>query len=199
MSELIKNMITKALEPIKRRVLLTVGRAVITLVNDSLKLQTNQVSLLAGELRDLERFQEYGFTSVPLPGAEAIAVFVGGNRENGAVIATCDRNTRLKDLNPGEVALYDYLGNFIKLKAGGEINVKSTTKVVVESGKAEVKCNFAELGKGTLEKVLNGETFQTLFNAHVHNGNLGIPTGPPVTPSGPNDLSQAVSAAKLPM
>jgi len=199
MSDLVKNMIVKALEPIKRRVLLTVGRAILTLVDDSLKLQGNQISLLAGELRDVERFQEYGFTSVPLPGTEAIAVFVGGNRENGAVIATGDRNTRLKGLNPGEVAIYDYLGNFIKLSSSGEINVSSLTKVVVESAKAEVKCNVVELGKSGLEKILNGESFQTYFNTHVHNGNLGIPTGPPTVPSDPTHLSTAVSAAKLPV
>ena len=45
-----------------------VSRAVIKMVDDSLKMQGVQISLLAGEVAEkVERFQEYGFTSHPHP------------------------------------------------------------------------------------------------------------------------------------
>ena len=57
------------------RVRLAIGRAVLGLVNDAAKLQAVQVMVRSGEVRDrAEHFQHYGFTSVPLPGAEGIGL-----------------------------------------------------------------------------------------------------------------------------
>lgn len=93
-----------------------VGRAVIKLVNDVTRVQGLQVSLLADEAHDfVERFGEYGFTSHPQPGAEAVMVSVGGNRDHGIVIAVEDRRYRLTNLQAGEVAIYDDLGQKITL------------------------------------------------------------------------------------
>jgi hypothetical protein len=50
--------------------------------------------------------------------------------------------------------------------------------------------NTIELGKGATEKVILGNKFMTLFNSHTHLGNLGAPTGPPITPMTPTHLSQ---------
>ena len=123
--------------PMARRVRLMVSRGVIAVVNDALKEQGVQVSLLAEEVRDCERYQEYGFTSVPLPGAEAITVCVGGSRDHAVVIATGDRRYRLKGLQGGEVALYDDQGQAIKLGRNKEITVtgcdKLTAVVAVET------------------------------------------------------------------
>ena len=95
-----------------------VARAVVQLVTDSSKLQTVQLGILADETREgCERFQQYGFTSVPLAGAEAVAVFVGGRRDHGLVIAVDDRRYRKKGLQPGEVALYQKDGHFVLLKS----------------------------------------------------------------------------------
>lgn len=117
--------------PFKRRIMLMVGRAVLRLVNDGTKLQTLQISLLDGEVRDgVERVQEYGFTSHPLPGAECAAVFLGGNRDHGLVIAIDDRRYRLTALAAGEVALYDDLGKSLVLKRNGDIEITATRVVV---------------------------------------------------------------------
>lgn len=129
----------RVLDSMQRRVMLTVGRCVIRAVGDSSKMQSVQAELLKGELRDnLERFQQYGYTSVPLPGAEGVAVFVGGNRDHGLVVCVDDRRYRLKDLQAGEVAIYTDEGDKIHLKRNNEIEVTTKTlKIVCETATVE--------------------------------------------------------------
>lgn len=123
--------VRKLVAPLQRRVALMVGRGVIRLVNDALKAQTVQIDLLAGEtLTGVERLQQYGFSSVPLPGAEAVAVFPGGQRHHGIVIAVDDRRYRLAGLQGGEVALYTDEGDHLILKRGNTIEITTQHAVV---------------------------------------------------------------------
>ena len=93
--------------PLRRRVLLMIGRAVVRVVDDSLKLQAVQVEGLPGEVLDgIERWQQYGFTSVPHPGAEAIIAALGGQRQHSVVLAVEDRRYRVMGLEQGEVCIY---------------------------------------------------------------------------------------------
>ena len=93
--------------PLRRRVLLMIGRAVVRVVDDSLKLQAVQVEGLSGEVLDgIERWQQYGFTSVPHPGAEAIIAALGGQRQHSVVLAVEDRRYRVMGLEQGEVCIY---------------------------------------------------------------------------------------------
>jgi phage baseplate assembly protein V len=99
--------IGKLLAPLQRRVRLMVSRGVLSLVDDAPRVQKVQVKLLAGEVRDgLERVQQYGFSSVPAAGSEAVVLFVSGNRDHGIVIGTENRAQRRTGLKEGEVALY---------------------------------------------------------------------------------------------
>lgn len=116
----------------RNRMALMISRAVLLLVNDGLKLQGLQVSLLADEVRDdVERFQNYGFTSHPHPGAEAIAACVQGSRDHVVVLAVDDRRYRLQGLQAGEVAIYTDEGDKIVLKRGGVVELTAATKVRV--------------------------------------------------------------------
>lgn len=105
-----------------------VARAVLNVVDDEGNMQRVQVTLLEDEVIDgVERFQNYGFTSVPEEGAEATVVFVGADRSHPVVVVADDRRVRKKSLKPGEVAVYHKNGDFIHLKNGNEIEVKTTT------------------------------------------------------------------------
>lgn len=111
-----------ALRRVGNRVRLMVGRAVVQLVVDTAKLQTVQVQVRSGEVRDdVEHFQHYGFTSVPLPGAEGVALAVGGSTGHLVVICIDDRRYRVVGLAPGEMAIYDDLGQKVHLTRAGMV------------------------------------------------------------------------------
>lgn len=127
-------VLDKLIAPLKRRVMLMIGRATINLVNSALKVQGVQVTLLADELHDnVEQFQQYGFTSRAFAGAEGIVVALGGTRNRSVLIACEDRRYRLTGLAEGEVALYDDLGSKIVLKRGNIIEVTAAAKLRVAS------------------------------------------------------------------
>lgn len=105
-----------------------VARAVLNVVDDEGNMQRVQISLLEDEVIDgVERFQNYGFTSVPDEGSEATVVFVGADRSHPVVVVADDRRVRKKGLKPGEVAVYHKNGDFIHLKNENEIEVKTKT------------------------------------------------------------------------
>ena len=133
----------KLIGPLQHRVAMMVSRAVIALVEDAGGRQTLQMNVLAGEvMTDVERFQNYGMTSVPQVGAEAVLVCVAGNRSHPLVIAAEDRRYRLKALQAGEVALYDDIGHVVHLtrtgiviEGGGQnISITGAPQVVVTGG-----------------------------------------------------------------
>jgi phage baseplate assembly protein V len=164
------------LDPIARRVRLMVGRAVVKLVSDAGALQELQLQLLADEVRSrAERFQNYGFTSVPLPGAEAVAVSVGGSRSHVVVVAVDDRRYRLKDLQPGEVAIYTDQGDRIVLKRDGQIEVVASTRVRIECPRVECSGDLHVEGSVTCDQNVsdvNGsmQEMRDIYNSHTHGG-----------------------------
>jgi len=168
----------KLIQPYARRIRLMVSRGVIRLVNDGLKLQEVQIALLADETRDtVERFQEYGFTSVPHPGAEAVFLSVGGSRDHGIVIAIDDRRYRLKGLQSGEAALYDDLGQKVHLTRDG-IVAESPLQITAISP----EINLGGERAGLL--ALIDERLLELFNNHTHPGVKSGPdtSSPPLMP-----------------
>ncbi|MFY1849017.1 phage baseplate assembly protein V [Achromobacter dolens] len=89
------------------RIRLAIARALVGQVSDGGGLQTVQIGIQADVGRDqVERFQQYGMTSVPHPGAECVTLSVGGNTDHQVVINVDDRRHRMRGLQAGEVALY---------------------------------------------------------------------------------------------
>lgn len=118
----------------------------------------------------------------------------GSQHEN--IITSLMHTQRPEPSAPGEVVLYstgaDGAAVQVKfvLSNDGTLTVTAPTKVIVNSPMVEV-------GAGTLEKILNGETFRTQFLLHTHEGNLGVPTGPVIQPFVESEvLSSVVKAAK---
>lgn len=111
--------IKRLLAPLFNRVLLMIGRAVILAAENTADGQRLRLGLLAGEeTESVEQMQEFGFASRPPKGAEALAVFLGGDRAAGMVVATEDPRFRPWGLEPGEVAIYS-MGD--RLAAGEEL------------------------------------------------------------------------------
>ena len=141
----------REMAPLAGRVSMMIGRAVIEAVDDAPQAQELQVALLADELQDgVERFQGYGFTSVPHPGAEALVLSVGGLRSHAIVVQVEDRRYRLKALAPGEVAIFDDQGQKIVLKRDG-IRMESPFKVEVAAPDVKVTADRAKIDAGSVD------------------------------------------------
>lgn len=133
-----------------------------------------------------EVLQQYGLQSRPPSGAEGIVLRQGNWL---VLLATDGREYRLA-LEDGEVAVVTTYGDKIHIMHDGTIEIAGSSKVVVNSPTVEI-------GQGALEAIINGETFQALFNAHTHTGGFVSPTSPPVAPMVPGvHTSLSVKAAK---
>jgi phage baseplate assembly protein V len=127
----------KLLSPLSRRLRLMASRAVLSLISDASGMQIVQVKLLNGEVRNgIERYQQYGFTSVPLPGAEGIYLSLGADRDHGVIIVADDRRYRIKGLQSGEVAIYTdedkaAADHRIVFKRGKEIHITAGASSIV--------------------------------------------------------------------
>lgn len=117
------------------------ARGTVVLVDALKKMQSLQMRLTAGELKDnAEHFEPYGFTSNLLAGAEVLTAFIGGDRSHAVVLVAADRRYRIQSMKPGEVAIYTDEGDKIHFKRGriidietGTLNIKATTAVNFET------------------------------------------------------------------
>lgn len=156
------------IRPVVNRIANTAARAIVRLVDDSTKLQTVQIEILKGEVRSGEHVQPYGFSSVPLEGADTAAViFPGGDRSHPIVVAVADRRYRPTGGEPGEVTVYNNTGASIRITKDGDIvaTPASGRHVMVSTG-------------GTVDSLVT----KTEFNAHTHPAPGGA-TSAPTTPA----------------
>lgn len=171
----------KLLGPMSRRLRLQASRGVIGTLSDAGKLQTAQVALLAGEVRDgVERFQNYGFTSVPLGGAEAVFLSLNGSRDQGVLVVVDDRRYRKRAMQAGESAMHNHLGDYIHIKADGSIEVLASSKVkatapiveVIASAKMRFDTPLMEVTGEIKDKCDSGgstmSAMRTAHNTHKH-------------------------------
>lgn len=192
---MVARLVTRLTAPLARRVRLLARRAVVRLVYDDPKLQELQLAIFSGEIRDrVERWQDYGYSSHPLPGAEAIVLALGGNTDHCAVIKVDDRRYRLTGLAEGEVAMYDDLGKAIHFKRDGSIHiygagqllVEAATKVTLTTPLLEVSGNITSGGNITATgdvadaggaKTMSG--MRSTYNSHRHNDPVSGQTSTP--------------------
>lgn len=172
-----------AVRRLGNRLRLAVARAVVNLVNDATRLQSVQVELQQGVVRDkVEHFQAYGFTSVAHPGSEGIALSVAGSTDHAVVINVADRRFRMTGLQSGEVAMHDDLGHCIYLTrngividgAGHQILMKNLAKLRVEAGiesTGDIKDRCDGAGKTMA-------SMRTTHNGHTHNETGVVTAGP---------------------
>ena len=134
-----------------------IGRGRLTSVNDTGPVQTVQAQLSQNEIRDgTPRLAEYGFHSNPPPGADAVLVFMGGDRTQGVVIACGHQKYRMQGLVSGEIALADDLGQTVYLTRNGIVvkgaglpmmvtdtpQITLDTPLVITTGDLDVKGNL---------------------------------------------------------
>lgn len=161
---------SRLLNPVWRRLRLLISRGVLKMSEDGKGLQEVQVTLLGDSPAWAERFQQYGLTSVPHGGAEAVVASVGGARAHLVALAVDDRRYRMASLKTGEVAIYDDKGQSVHLTREG-IVVKGAglplafvdCPVVTMDGDLEVAGNVRD-HTGTMQAM------RDIYNGHNHGG-----------------------------
>lgn len=173
------------LNKVAGRVRLMVGRAILAALDDGTKFQSLQVELLSGEVREkVERFQDYGFTSVPFPGAEGVALSVGGSRDHVVIVALGDRRFRLTSLAAGEVAMYTDEGDKIVMHRGNRIEVTAATEVrlvtplTTITGNLHVMGNQVNAGRIDATGDVTGQGKSLPTHTHQAQGAFDVTTPP---------------------
>lgn len=147
-----------------------------------------------GSADNYQRGQPFGFVSTPVKGVRAFFSNLLGSALAPVIVAEIHKTRPAPAA--GEVTVYSTSPDGATVKVS--IALKNDgTLVVTTPVKVQVVAPDVELGDGTLEKVLNGETFQTFFNQHKHV--CGVPGSfsmPPAVLSDSSHLSEIVKAAK---
>lgn len=167
----------KLIAPFARRLGNMIARGAVVAVNAAGKMQGLQLRLLAGEVKDgVEHFEPFGFTSCPLPGAEAVAAFLDGDRSHGIVLVVADRRYRLPGLEGGEAALHDAFGNKVHLHKDGTIEVVAGAKVQITSPLVTMSGDLHVLGNIVADGDISDHGnksmagMRTTYNGHHHGG-----------------------------
>jgi len=159
-------MMERLLNPIKARIRLMIGKCLITACSgDAVSL-----SILAGETREeVDFYQQYGFSSRPTGKVDGVALFVGGSRDNGALVASRGKDDDMRVvLAPGEVAVHSKFGSKILLKKDGSVVVTTSSNKFRVEGDVEVTGDV---------KALCDSTFVTL-SGHIHPTGVGPSSKP---------------------
>ncbi|MBX9838736.1 MAG: phage baseplate assembly protein [Silvanigrellaceae bacterium] len=145
-----QDLIRKITSPLYERIVSIISICSINKTNDETNTQTAQCEFFKDDPREnLERWQNYGITSVPPNGSEGICLFHGGERESGYIIATEDKDSRPIGLKIGEVCIYTIEKDHIYFKKDNLIEIK--TKIL--DVQSENKISFA-----TKDFILNSES-----------------------------------------
>jgi phage baseplate assembly protein V len=141
---------------LRSKVFLLAGRGTLKTTDAAKNTAKVQGEFLKDEIiSDIEKMEDYGFSSYPEEGAQIVAIFVDGNREQGLSIKTHDRRYRPTDLQPGEACMYHKSGSRITMKADGSIEADSTVGITLKTGDASAwmpnilgKCAFTDAPHG---------------------------------------------------
>lgn len=105
------------LEQLARAIRNLIARAVLRSLEEGHGLRRVTVSILADEVKGgVEHVESYGFSARPHAGAEAVLVFPGGARDHALALALPDRRHRPKNLEAGEVVIYDDQGQEVRIR-----------------------------------------------------------------------------------
>lgn len=161
-------------------------RGIISSTEDGSPMSECQARLFDGEVEDgIERFEPYGCTARPHPGAEALVIHLDGDRSHPIVISTPDRRYRVTNLKPGEVCLYDDLGRRVLLSRSGitvdgadaPVTIRTSGSVTIDApettitGRLNVTGNI--VGASQIYDAIGPmQSIRNTYNSHTHNGGV---------------------------
>lgn len=149
--------VRQAMRQTTQKARIAIGRAVLAMVDDAAVRQQLQLEKHFGTVRDgIERFQNYGFHSVPLPGAAVAIVALAGSEGHLVALAVDDVRGRPTDGQDGDAIQWDYRGQRVWLTDDGivietdrpvtvravRVNVTATEGIHLGAGDAGVGVSF---------------------------------------------------------
>jgi phage gp45-like len=148
----------------------TVGRAVVNLVDDSGPIQTAQLQFhgVPGQpgpsmIRDkVSVLHTFGISTVPPVGSEVTTLSMRGDPSNSVVVATGHRESRPRNLKPGQAVLYDEAGTTVKLTNDGKLAITCTGTLTITAVEVHV------VGKITATGDITANTIS--LEHHIHSG-----------------------------
>ncbi len=170
------NLIKKVCDPLAEKINNIVSKCLINKTDDKSKTQTMQIELFTDEVREkVEHWQGYGFSSHTPKESEGICLFLGGERDRGIIIATEDKNSRVTNLEEGEVCVYSKEKDKIFLKKGNIIEIE-TKNIKINTNKFSIKNEKYELIEilSQLLDILSKTTTNTLMGAMPLNDALKL-------------------------
>jgi len=138
MARLVREQVSRVMSNVRQAFRATAAR------NTHGKLIGVNMQGLAGESVSGELFQHYGFSSAPLPGAEYLAVPVGGNSKHTIVVASEDGRYRIT-LQDGEVSLYTDEGDYVHMKRGRVVELVTDTLLIKAASKVRFETPLIEV------------------------------------------------------
>lgn len=193
------DQIKSIIEPIKRRILNLISRGQLLKVDDSKGIQRIDANFFSDEVHtNIERIQNYGFTSNPKPGCEVVTLFHSGNREHGIVIAIDDKKFRLKNLAAGEVAIYTDEGDNIHFKRNNKIEITTKELIINAADKVIVNTKDAEVNSSTSAKVVSPSVQVQANNTEITSPSITMTASTSVVMTTPNlNVSGLISCAGI--
>lgn len=101
------DILRKFIAPFDRKIKLMIRRCVLKLLTDEKPGQVVQITMYDGECRDeVERVQDYGISTYPLPGAIGVVGCLCGDNAYPVVLKMENREYRPTNLQKGDVIIY---------------------------------------------------------------------------------------------
>ena len=176
----------RLISPIITRIRRVCLGAIIRRVDDDGDLQRMQVESIGHSVYDnVEKFEQFGFTSNPPLGLDAIIIERCGKH---IIVAIGDRKYRIKNLESGDTAVYDVRGQTIILnKTGISVTDAHGNTVITDSNginTTDTNGNNAKMdGSGIKLTDINGNNITMGVSGVNINGVLITQAGVMTTPS----------------
>lgn len=170
------------------RVMSSVARGVVSRTDDTKKVQRFQAELLADETEeDVEHFQPQGVSFCTQPGAEFIALAVGGSRAHTVALCAQDPAKRPTSGKPGTGGLYKDKKFFVFIDSENITHLGEETAEDFIAMAQKTKDQFDELRTRIDDLTTAHNTLRTdftTFGAHTHivATAMGPATAAPVIP-----------------
>lgn len=132
MNELMKRYVDRQLAPVRRRLQSMASRGLVTSVSEDTQRQKLQLVLESNESGDnIERFQDYGFSSFPPNNSEAVVMALNGCAAKRVAVAVEKKELRPKG-EQDDVFIYHADGHFIRLTKDRKLII-SVAEAILEA------------------------------------------------------------------